>query len=64
MPYPKAPCKNCEERHIGCHSECSSYKEFRSSVDELRAKKREEAERNLRSRSKAHSRAKYYKQKV
>lgn len=24
-----APCKDCSERHIGCHSECEKYKSFR-----------------------------------
>lgn len=23
-----APCKNCAERHAGCHSECEKYKEY------------------------------------
>lgn len=22
----KAPCKNCEDRHVGCHSDCVGYK--------------------------------------
>ena len=24
----KAPCKDCTERHSGCHSLCDRYKEF------------------------------------
>lgn len=24
----KAPCKDCEKRHLGCHSDCKDYKEF------------------------------------
>lgn len=24
----KAPCKNCPDRHLGCHSDCEKYKEF------------------------------------
>jgi len=24
----KAPCKDCEDRFIGCHSVCDIYKEF------------------------------------
>ena len=23
-----APCKNCEDRHTGCHAECEKYKAF------------------------------------
>ena len=23
-----APCKDCTERHIGCHAECDRYKVF------------------------------------
>lgn len=24
----KVPCKNCNDRHIGCHSKCEAYKEY------------------------------------
>lgn len=27
-------CFNCTERHIGCHSECEKYKEYRKIRDE------------------------------
>lgn len=23
-----APCKDCTERHVGCHSTCQDYKDF------------------------------------
>ena len=26
---PTAPCKDCEDRHSGCHSECEKYKAFK-----------------------------------
>ena len=29
----KAPCYNCEERCIGCHSICERYAEFRAYKD-------------------------------
>lgn len=29
----KAPCKDCAERHEGCHGECEKYKAFRESID-------------------------------
>ena len=28
-----APCKDCETRHLGCHSECERYREFRVRCD-------------------------------
>lgn len=64
MANPKSPCKGCEKRHVGCHSECGSYKEFRAEVDDISAKRREAAERNMRLRSRSRSRTTYYKQKV
>lgn len=27
------PCKNCDYRAVGCHSDCSSYKEWRLNLD-------------------------------
>ena len=32
-----APCKDCEDRHINCHAECSFYKSWRSDLDSLNA---------------------------
>lgn len=26
-------CKDCEERHLGCHSDCPDYAEFRAEVE-------------------------------
>lgn len=32
-----SPCKNCEERHLRCWSECGKYKEWNDvHVDEMR----------------------------
>ena len=28
MKEPEAPCLFCDERHLGCHTECDKYKEF------------------------------------
>lgn len=28
-------CKNCTERHIGCHSTCEDYKNFRNELDKM-----------------------------
>lgn len=32
----KAPCKDCPNRQIGCHSTCEKYLEFRKEVDRLK----------------------------
>ena len=43
----KAPCKDCPNRQVGCHSSCKAYQEFsaeRESVREARLKQREESE--------------------
>ena len=34
-------CKDCENRHIGCHSTCESYNDYRKEKDEENAKIRE-----------------------
>ena len=26
----QAPCKDCQDRHVNCHSTCERYKEYRS----------------------------------
>ena len=36
------PCKNCKDRHQGCHSECEAYKE----LDEANEKARQENFKN------------------
>lgn len=39
------PCKNCTERHIGCHSTCAKYLEKKKEADAiLEAKKKTAAE--------------------
>ena len=35
-----APCKDCKDRHIGCHSDCELYKEFQRRNEELNKRKR------------------------
>ena len=34
-PMPENKCKTCNERYVGCHSECESYKKFRKELDEM-----------------------------
>lgn len=29
----KSPCKNCENRCVGCHSNCDKYIEYRKQLD-------------------------------
>ena len=29
----KHSCKGCEDRHVGCHSECEPYQKYRESLD-------------------------------
>ncbi len=32
----KVPCKDCDKRYVGCHSECESYTEYRRWKDSQR----------------------------
>lgn len=29
MPILQAPCRGCNERYLGCHSQCSYYKAYK-----------------------------------
>lgn len=40
------PCKDCEEREIGCHGHCKRYKAFRAELDRLHKKEKEERSAN------------------
>ena len=40
----ESPCLGCENRHIGCHGKCDSYKEFRAELDRINAERLEQAE--------------------
>ncbi len=33
MEYTKSSCKGCEKRHVGCHTTCEDYKDFRATLD-------------------------------
>lgn len=28
-----APCKDCSDRHVGCHGDCEKYKAYRSDLE-------------------------------
>lgn len=64
----KAPCKDCPDRQVGCHSTCEKYLAFRKERNELNEKtyKQKEVEyadytRYMRaSREKQKQRTKYW----
>lgn len=31
----KVPCKDCDKRHLGCHSTCEDYKLYKSEVNKV-----------------------------
>lgn len=35
-----SPCKDCENRHHNCHSQCEDYKAYRDKIDKAFAEKR------------------------
>lgn len=36
----KTACKDCAERHVGCHDTCEKYKEFKAKVEREKQLKR------------------------
>lgn len=34
------PCKDCVERHVGCHAECEKYRMAKAETDAAREKER------------------------
>ena len=55
------PCKDCDEREIGCHSHCIAYRKYRAEMDEILEKKKQKVEmdvfsyRMTKKRIKTHS---------
>lgn len=41
MNRPSSPCKDCPDRHMGCHSECEGYKNYEKENEEYKAQKRQ-----------------------
>lgn len=39
----RAPCMNCQNRHLGCHGQCEAYKAFRAQRDAANAEKQKDA---------------------
>lgn len=31
-----SPCKDCKDRHIGCHAHCKKYKAYRREINETK----------------------------
>ena len=44
----KAPCFNCQNRQVGCHSKCQSYLEYQAKNNAIRTKRLEEHEKARR----------------
>ena len=38
----KQPCKNCQDRQIGCHINCPRYEEYRQQNEMIKRRKWEE----------------------
>lgn len=43
----KAPCYKCPDRKLGCHSNCSKYKSFKTSIELAKQNKKKEDPRNV-----------------
>lgn len=41
----KAPCFNCQNRQVGCHSKCPGYLEYQAKNNAVNTKRREEQEK-------------------
>jgi hypothetical protein len=37
----KCSCYKCEDRCIGCHTDCPTYKLYKSNLDKIKEKKKE-----------------------
>ena len=40
----ESPCKDCPDRHVGCHSECGKYIAYDAALKDLRKAKADQAE--------------------
>lgn len=34
----QAPCLNCDDRHLNCHSQCEHYKNFKQRIEDKKTK--------------------------
>lgn len=54
-------CKDCTERHVGCHSTCESYKEFVAENERLKQLKRVDTLKDVMLPTKSNKREKNWK---
>lgn len=40
------PCRDCKDRHVGCHGECERYREFKARLAEINEQKAQESKSN------------------
>ena len=48
---PQAPCKDCENRHMGCHSSCQLYLDYKERNDKRREEDYQRREEGQKVRS-------------
>lgn len=48
----KSPCKDCQDRYIGCHERCNKYQKYKAYCDKLRELRRKESIMNNSSPAK------------
>ena len=41
-----SPCRDCEERELGCHSHCIAYRRWKAEHDEIAIRKNEDNKAN------------------
>lgn len=34
----EGPCKNCQERYVGCHSTCKPYLDYKKQIEDIHKK--------------------------
>lgn len=43
----KPPCKDCKDRHVGCHGDCERYKQYKAELEAAKAEIYGEPEQKL-----------------
>lgn len=46
MAKPLSPCKDCEKRQVGCHSECEEFLKFRKRLGAYKSTLKDSLHRN------------------
>lgn len=63
-----SPCKDCDERAVGCHSLCEQYKEFVEECERVRQKRRQDHAiedcRRCYATSSVNKRREYFRRKL